>query len=169
MARVLTIIMVLAMAGTAQIFKPGDKVPHFKLRTLDNKEKIDSKDLKGSFIVYDFWYSFAPASEWFLPALQKMQTEKPDIQVVTINQDLKPAAGLRFLQKHKAERLLSLYDGRKEVGEMFRVKMLPSVIIANSKGVVVFAKYSYQKEDVKELKEKVRQVLGLEEAQASRE
>jgi hypothetical protein len=83
------------------ILKPGQSTPSVKLESLDGKRQIVNSDLKGMYVLINFWSVDSPPSLQFLPVVQDAIAKlKPQLEItlLSIHVGTKQQEGLDYVQ-----------------------------------------------------------------------
>lgn len=142
------ILGLFATTGHALTVKDGDMAPDFEISTLDGtKTKLSS--YKGKVVLLAFWASWCPRCLEELAFLQGLYTGNKDkLTVLAINQDTKNLSEthLAKLKETVTEMNLSfpvLIDLEFEAWQKYGINALPTSIIVDQEGKIVFAEPNY--------------------------
>lgn len=137
----ITAMLVLALAlrpgGAAdREIVPGMAAPDFSLSTLDGKQ-LSLGDLRGKYVVLNFWATWCPPCRAEMPALQAAYEQYRDqgLVVVGVNLDESPVAIASFTEKIGIGFPIVLDRGLK-VTERYRILPLPTTFFIGPDGVV---------------------------------
>lgn len=135
---------------------PGTLAPKFQLKTLDGKERIDSKPLfKASpATILILWDSYCPDCLATVKACQRFAESVKDrgVQVVGINYDRENLASVRGFLKAGKIKFRNLHDRTGETVNAYRARAYDfSYFVIDSKGIVRYAAYDHPPEIEKEL------------------
>jgi thiol-disulfide isomerase/thioredoxin len=133
----------------------GKPAPEFELTVLAGPGKtrtVRKVDLSGKVVVLDFWATWCGPCLKELPEIQTLADgyakAKKAVAVVAIDQDEDPGGDgelRKLVEATLSEKKLKLAEGpismvaldpKGEIGGIFRVEVLPTLILLDSKGVV---------------------------------
>lgn len=141
-------VAAFATLGHALTVKDGDMAPDFEISTLDGK-KVKLSSYRGKVVLLAFWASWCPRCLEELAFLQGLYTgNKEKLTVLAVNQDTKNLsdAHLAKLKETVAEMNLSfpiLIDLEFDAWQKYGINALPTSIIVDPAGKVVFAEPNY--------------------------
>lgn len=131
---------------TSKRLAPGSPAPEFALETLDGK-KVALRDLRGSFVILDFW------ATWCVPcwkALKETQSladwaaaEKLPVRVFAVNtleQGSDTKEKLKRVQafwRSQGFTMLTLFDSDSEMFKAFASPGLPSMVLISPSGTIL--------------------------------
>ncbi|MCW8932871.1 MAG: thioredoxin-like domain-containing protein [Gammaproteobacteria bacterium] len=94
-------------------------------------------DLQGKPILLDFWASWCPPCRASMPELENMQEQFGDkLTILAVNVMESPKDGIQYVLENPYE--LTFVHSRK-LADIFNIKVLPTKILLNSKGEVIWA------------------------------
>jgi thiol-disulfide isomerase/thioredoxin len=134
--RVLAALVLLALAGNSSA---APAAPGFKVRLLDGKTSLDSRDLIGKkVLVLRFQASYCKPCVKESPALVRLVDKYKDRSVEFLALHVQDtAADVRsFVKKSKATYPIAL-DPRLTIGNSFGFKGTPYTVVINKKGEIV--------------------------------
>lgn len=118
--------------------KVGNVPVDFNFKDVDG-ESFSFSDYKGKFIVIDFMAPWCEPCKSQILVLEKVYV-LPDVIVVTINVD--PRYDQAFLQNFKEEYKINWNLAHSpEAGIKYEVSAVPSVILVDKGGVIVYRSY----------------------------
>lgn len=119
---------------------PGsaNKAPDFTLETLDGQEFNLADTLRTKNVVLVFWATWCPACVRKIPDVERFYREKGgNIAVLGINLRESRAKVADFAEKKRISYPIAL-DTRGEVGQLYKVRGIPTVIGINREGDIVY-------------------------------
>lgn len=125
------------------LLKPGTAMPPFKTKTLDGKT-FKSTQLKGKYVVLDFWASWCPDCRKDIPNLLRIYDcfHGAGVEFVGISLDTDRDAWSKAVSQYGIP-YLQVGDLQKKdesaLARLFGVKWIPSLYLINPKGQVVIA------------------------------
>lgn len=126
-------LFLLGMAASPPLV--GGPAPHFELEALDG-QKINMSDLKGQFVVLNFW------ATWCLPCTQEMpefqkahQALNPKVKIIGINLAESKEKISAFIKNHHVSYPI-LLDGYGNVSQEYEVIHLPVTYFITSDGII---------------------------------
>ena len=155
----LALLICLAVTTTASAItvKEGETAPDFEITTLAG-EPVKLADYRGKVVLLAFWASWCPRCMEELAFLQGLYTGfKDQLTVLAINQDTKnlSESHLAKLQKDVNEMGLEfpvLVDLEFDAWQKYGINALPTSIIVDTDGKVVFAEPNYYWASQKKIK-----------------
>lgn len=117
----------------------GKPCPNFVLNKIDfyKEKKLSLADLKGKWVVLDFWSRGCSGCVASLPRISKEQIEFGDsLKFIMVGPDARPDDRLMYADYHRKLNLTmpSAFDSK--LAESFNVGLLPHVIIIDPNGIV---------------------------------
>lgn len=122
----------------------GKVAPSFEVDTLDGT-RFSLEAHRGETIVLSFWASWCGPCRQELPALARLQKERPDLRIYTVNVDRDPALARRFLQQVPFE-LPVLWDPDAKALGQYEVLSMPTLFLLDPKLRVAFRKTGFSTE-----------------------
>lgn len=125
---------------SVNIENPPSLLPQAYVETapgvFESLPKIDS----GKIRVINVWATWCPPCIKELPSLAKFQAQHPDIKVILLSYDLQKSHEelTAFTEKHGAGGLPVISDSRLELRRILPFTVLPSTLIINEKGQVLY-------------------------------
>lgn len=116
-------------------------------------KEISSETLTNKVVFINFWASWcAPCVAEFadIEALYQELKNNPEIVFITLNHDKTPAKGLEFMQKKKYS--IPVYELKNQVSRNWFKGTLPTTLVLNKKGKVVFQKENLANYNTKDFK-----------------
>jgi thiol-disulfide isomerase/thioredoxin len=158
--RALMVLVVLAVAITADALQTGQKAPVVAGARLDGKGQVSLAELKGKVVYLDFWASWCKPCALSLPALDGFRKEFPsrDFAVLAVNVDKDPALAKAFLSRRPVG-YPSLFDPKGDLPVRFGVETMPTSFLIDRDGVVRRVHRGFRKEDVPELRNAIQELI----------
>lgn len=149
----LTLLMLVTGTAAAQdndakyaagLLKPGTQAPEFTISGTDNTAGKALKDLRGKYVVLDFWATWCPDCRKEIPAMKALYEEyaSKGIEFVGVSFDKDPTVldkyvkenGIRWMQHCE-------YKPWKEtrISADYNIKWIPSIYLLDREGRVMLA------------------------------
>jgi thiol-disulfide isomerase/thioredoxin len=122
----------------------GRSAPLFELETLDGGS-FSLEDARGSVVVLSFWASWCGPCRLELPALNRLQQERPDLKIVAVNVDRERDDAEEFLSTLEIGLPVALDNQAKALGE-YAVMSMPTMFLVDTNGTVKFQKTGFSRE-----------------------
>jgi len=140
----------------------GKPAPDFELEDLHTEETVKLSSFKGKPVILTFWATWCPRCWEEIEHLQAVFANNDKVVVLLVNmetQNLSSAHVKRIMKKSKehAVKLPMLLDKRLKVWDTYQVNSLPSTVIVDPEGKVVFAEpnfYFASRDKIKKVIEK---------------
>lgn len=125
-----------------ELLKPSTEAPNFTFN--DNGKATSLKDLRGSYVVLDFWATWCGDCRKDMPAMESIYADfsQKGIRFVGISFDKNREA----LDKYISENNIAwpqYFDGKSmresPMNESYKIKWIPTVYILDKEGRVVLA------------------------------
>jgi len=140
--------MVSPFSSFAVSIKVGDNAPDFKLEDLTSGKKVTLSEFKGKPVILTFWATWCPRCWEELDYVKARFADDKNIAVLLVNmetQSTSPAHVQRI--KSKAEehdvKLPMLLDKELAVWTAYGINSLPTTVIVDPNGVVIFAEPNF--------------------------
>ena len=136
MIRVLAALALLALAGSSSA---APAAPGFKVRLLDGRTSVDSRDLIGKkILVLRFQASYCKPCVKESPALVRLvdKYKDRDVEFLALHVQDTAADVRSFVKKSKATYPIAL-DPRLTIGNAFGFKGTPYTVVIDQKGEMV--------------------------------
>jgi thiol-disulfide isomerase/thioredoxin len=155
------VILTSAACFTAHATDVGQPAPQFTLPTLQKDQATTLKQYAGKVIYLDFWASWCAPCRTSFPLLNKMheKLKAKGFEVVAVNLDEDKANAEKFLKEFPIS-FTVLRDAKGEVSDEFVVESMPTSFIIDKQGVIQNIHHGFTSDDIKELEEKVTQLLA---------
>lgn len=133
----------------------GKLAPLFTLSNLKGEE-VSLKELRGKYVLLNFWAAWCPPCRAEMPDLNKFHQEnKEEFIVVGVNLADKTKK-VRELMNVKGYNYPILLDHNKEIGSRYRVSALPTSYFLGPQGRIKYIKRGLiTAEELKKIKEKI--------------
>ena len=114
----------------------GGPAPAFELKTVNN-EDFDFAELKGQFVVLNFWATWCATCVYEMPEFKKLHRSSSgkNVKIISINFAEKQNKVAKYVQ----EKQLSfpvLLDGYGQIAGMYEVKHIPATFLISPDGIV---------------------------------
>lgn len=111
--------------------------PDFTSKTYDGKP-VKLSDMKGRFVVLDFWASWCGPCIELMPEIKKVRDKFPveKVEIISVSQDKDTAAFLKNIEKHGMTWLNILAD--RSVSKSYGRRSLPDVYIIDRDGKIIY-------------------------------
>jgi thiol-disulfide isomerase/thioredoxin len=100
---------------------------------------ISLSDLKGKVVFINFWATWCPPCIAEMPSINKLQDKFKDnknIVILMVDADNQPEKSKKFMIKHHYD--LKIYTPASEIPTEFLDSALPTTVVLNKKGEIVF-------------------------------
>ena len=146
---------------TANATDVGQPAPQFTLPTLQADQPTALKQYAGKVVYLDFWASWCAPCRTSFPLLNKLheKLKAKGFEVVGINLDEDKANAEKFLKEFPVS-FTVLRDTKGEWADKFVVESMPTSFIIDKQGVVQNIHHGFASDDIKELEEKITQLLA---------
>ncbi len=143
----IAVLLLAPSVAGALCVEVGKPVPDISLPDIDGR-MVALSSMRGKIVLLAFWASWCPRCEEELTFLQGVYRTSPDIVVVAINQE---SQNISKAHLERIRRTLNdwkitfpvLVDKNLEAWNAFCINALPTSIIIDKKGVVVYAESNY--------------------------
>ncbi|MGV7221487.1 MAG: TlpA family protein disulfide reductase [Nitrospinales bacterium] len=114
----------------------GGPAPAFELKTVNN-DNFKFSDLKGQFVVINFWATWCATCVYEMPEFKKLHQSSSgkNVRVISINF----AEKQNKVEKYVLEKQLDfpvLLDGYGSIAGMYKVKHIPATFLISPDGIV---------------------------------
>ena len=134
----------------------GQLAPEFELTDLKG-QPFKLSELRGHFVLINFWASTCPYCRREMPVLQKFAQTHPDLTVVGVNMlEAKDAIETFVWDVGTTYRIVQ--DSWGETSAAYHIVKLPATFLLNAKGLVIWEKFGTVTE--KELQENIQNFEG---------
>lgn len=139
----------------------GQPAPQFTLPTLQQDQPTALKQFAGKVVYLDFWASWCAPCRTSFPLLNKLheKLKAKGFEVVAVNLDEDKANAEKFLKEFQVS-FTVLRDAKGEWADKFVVESMPTSFIIDKQGVVQNIHHGFASDDIKELEDKITQLLA---------
>jgi cytochrome c biogenesis protein CcmG/thiol:disulfide interchange protein DsbE len=131
-----TAVLLAAGAGCDRGSHPeqiGKPAPQFAVS--DGQESVDLDALRGHVVLLNFWATWCGPCIQELPALEQMQRDLPQVNVVTVSTDEDEATYRSFLTHYRVS-LLSVREGNMKANELYGSVRYPETYVIDKNGII---------------------------------
>lgn len=144
----------LLFSAPVMAVDPGDSAPDFKLDAIKNYDEpeLDLASYKGKVLYVDFWASWCGPCQKSFPVLNELRASYKDkgFEVIGVNLDERVSDAGKFLKKYPVDFPI-VADESGEIGEVYKVKGMPSGYIVDKTGIVRKVIIGFDKKEKKEV------------------
>lgn len=115
------------------------ELPALQLVAVDGRP-VDLRSFRGQPVVLNLWATWCPPCRREMPVLQHAQAQRPDVQVVFVNQGESAARVLQYLAAQQLSIHNLLFDPRATAGQAFGHRALPATYFFDRDGRLVDAR-----------------------------
>lgn len=164
MAAFAIISVISAMAQDAdsryatELLKPGTEAPDFTLKDINGTEHTLSQ-LRGSYVVLDFWASWCPDCRKDVPMLKELYAKYGErIKFVSVSFDDKKENWKNYVEANGMS-WLNVSELKKwketEVSKLYNIKWIPAMYLIDRQGKIILSTVMIEKlaDKLKELHE----------------
>jgi cytochrome c biogenesis protein CcmG, thiol:disulfide interchange protein DsbE len=152
-------------AATAESSAPaavevGSSMPVYTARTVDGK-KFDVAAERGNVVLLNVWATWCGPCRFEIPALDKLHKkyESKGFKVVGVSIDEGEAAPVKqFVSEHEMHYPIVL-DPEGKLANLFQTSVIPTSVLIDRKGKVVWKKYGVIEENEAQLLSAIRNSL----------
>lgn len=158
MRRAVAACTLALIAGAAQSAVPGESAPPFSLPGSAGTVSLDA--YRGKFVYVDFWASWCAPCKRSFPWMAGLQRRYAGqgLVVVAINVDASRADADRFLAATPAPFTVA-FDPSGATPKDYAIKGMPSSVLVDPQGKVVFRHAGFTADTPRELDAKISQAL----------
>jgi len=159
-------------APPAELARPrgaGERyAPPFTLETLDG-DHISLADLRGRIILLDFWATWCAPCVESVPSLKKIaaQMAGEPFTLISVSGDSNGARVRDFVASH-GPTWPQCWDGNGSVQSLLRVRVLPTFLLLDSDGRILFSKSGWGRRSEGELLSQIRRAVQTLKAAAGK-
>lgn len=142
----------------------GQKAPAFQEELLYGGEFDLSQHLGKKVIMLDFWSIYCVSCVQEMPHLVKIQEKYPE-QLLVVGVDL-DSFGTKRVQQFVEKLAFKIpypvvVDKRRKVAALYQVSVLPTTIIIDKTGKIIYFHVGYKPGDEAEIEKKVKEAGGI--------
>lgn len=135
----------------------------FTARDLDGKKVQLKTFLSKGPVLLDFWALWCVPCLKEMPQLQKLaeQYRKPGLTIIAINQDSpSDQSKVKPFVKQKRYDFVVVLDEDKDLSKQFNVAVLPTTLLLDQNGKIVYSHTGYKPGDEAKLAEELRKLFA---------
>ncbi|NOU61994.1 TlpA family protein disulfide reductase [Marinifilum caeruleilacunae] len=135
----------------------GQAAPDWTLPQLDG-DSITLSDLKGKYVLLDFWFIGCGACIKSIPTLNEIQNSyrKHNLEVIGISTDLKNPEKIKEYCAKRGMLYRNLFNGNS-ISKKYKINAAPIFYLIDKKGTIVYTQIGH---DSKKLKENIAKQLN---------
>lgn len=154
----LTIILIVGCSKSKTSSAVQVKGTDFTLEQLGGGS-VTLSQLKGKVVLVDFWATWCPPCRAAIPHLVKMYNthKEQGLEVLGISLDQQKEGLPAFISENKINYPILL--GNQEVAKAYEVQGIPTLVIFDKKGKIVFKEVGFNEENVSKIENKVLELL----------
>jgi thiol-disulfide isomerase/thioredoxin len=147
-----------ASFAVAQAAEPGGAAPDFELSGTGGKVKLSA--LRGNVVYVDFWASWCGPCRQSFPWMNEMQARYggQGLRIVGINVDTHEKDARDFLTETPATFTVA-FDSTGATPRSYRIKGMPTSLLIDADGKVVFEHSGFRVADKAELEQRIQAAL----------
>lgn len=136
------------------VLKLNETPPPFNITTIDGK-RISLSDLKGKYVLLDFWATWCPPCLAEMPFIKEIRKKylPEKLVIIGISQDYDSVKVGAFVKKQEMN-WLHFYDGDKKLCHLYGIEAIPTLILISKEGNII-----YQSDHEHNDKERLPQLL----------
>jgi len=158
----IALTLVLNVASlSANAADVGQPAPQFTLPALLDDKPVNLKDFSGKVVYIDFWASWCGPCRTSFPLLNQLhqKLKAKGFEVVAVNLDEDKANAEKFLKEFPVT-FTVLRDAKGEWSDKFVVESMPTSFIVDKQGVIQKVHKGFASDDIKELEQKITELLA---------
>lgn len=154
------VFLILMISAAAIVFpvEPGEKYQSIALPNLQGKYVLTSHIFKGNWVILDFFATDCEPCIKELPEIEQMLSELGDIQVdgYIIATDHEGSKIVKPFFKDFETEMTVLIDRYQKTAERYGVEKIPTLLLINPDGKIVFIQEGYSDILIQELKKLIK-------------
>lgn len=156
----IVILLWLCAATGAWAARPGDTAPAFAAVSLRDGKTVRLDDFRGQVVYLDFWASWCGPCRESFPLMESLRNElhAQGFEVLAVNLDAQRADALKFLGHQDVHFPVVAVQG-DTVPERYGIASMPTAYIIDRKGIVRAVHASLRKDQVKEVRASIVELL----------
>ncbi len=124
----------------------GEEARDFNLKDLKG-ESVELVKLRGKVVLLNFWATWCGPCRIEMPQIDRLQKEFKDRGLVALGiSDEEPSRAREFLARHRIS-FPTLSDPEQTVAQNYQVDVIPTVLIINREGKIVYHGRGVSRED----------------------
>ncbi len=164
------ILILICLTVTLPAASPDDmqKIPNLKLKMLDGKKTKLSELLKDGPVLIEFWATWCKPCLKGLKFMNQFHAKYAEngFKVLSISQDTpKSLSKVKSTVRSRNFNFLVALDPNKQIGEKLNARLLPTTLLVNQSGDIVWRHQGYIAGDEVEIEHQIRSVLNLPETE----
>lgn len=152
--------MALAPLGHTAGLDASKAAPAFDLAGQNGQ--VSLRQFQGKLVYLDFWASWCGPCRQSFPWMNEMQAKYGDkgLRIVGVNVDARSDDARSFLQANPA-RFTVAFDPLGATPRSYGIKGMPSSVLIDASGKVVFAHTGFREADRADLEARIKAALGV--------
>lgn len=116
----------------------NEAAPLFVVTGIDGK-KISLNELKGKYVLLDFWATWCPPCMAEIPFIKEIRKKYPPekLVIIGINHDRDPKALTTAAKKYDMN-WLHFFDRNLELGNLYKIEAIPTLVLIDKAGKLVY-------------------------------
>tara|TARA_B100001123_G_C14985135_1_gene897258 strand:- start:9 stop:539 length:531 start_codon:yes stop_codon:yes gene_type:complete len=150
---------------SGDVVESNEKIPNVKLKSLDNKKFELLEVCKDSYVLFNFWNMSCEPCKKEMKFLNEFHEQYSDFgfKVVSINIDQpRSMAKVKKYVKSSKYSFEVFQDPSQQVFKKMGGSIMPFVVIADNKNVIINKHIGYNPGDEKALKEEIETLISFE-------
>jgi len=158
-ARVLTVLVLLALTVPAGAVNIQEHAPDFTLKSLEGSN-LRLEEYRGQVVLINFWASWCGPCRQEMPLLDRLHQRYLDtgFAVLGVNVEGEEAPARALIDKIPVT-FPVLIDEGQAVSELYRLEAMPSTVVVDRDGVVRYIHRGYKPGDEAKYVEVVKELI----------